>query len=57
MRSLLIRRALRCADIVNSGNRQIEIVGPLLPQEGLAAFDGYQFSTKMERHRLRRPTD
>ena len=40
-----------CASIINSGGRQIEIVGPLLPEEGLAAFEGFAFSSKIERHR------
>jgi len=40
-----------CGDILNSG-RRVEIVGPLLPSEGLAVFDGYQFVPKVERHRL-----
>jgi tRNA(Arg) A34 adenosine deaminase TadA len=33
-----------CANIVNSGYRQVEIVGPLLPEEGLAVFGGFEFS-------------
>jgi tRNA(Arg) A34 adenosine deaminase TadA len=32
-----------CASIVNTGYRQIEIVGPLLADEGLAVFEGYRF--------------
>lgn len=42
-----------CAGIINSGRRQVEIVGPLLPEEGLAVFDGYAFVPKAERHRAR----
>jgi tRNA(Arg) A34 adenosine deaminase TadA len=32
-----------CASIINTGVQQVEIVGPLLPDEGLAVFDGYTF--------------
>jgi tRNA(Arg) A34 adenosine deaminase TadA len=39
-----------CESIINSGHRQAEIVGPLLPEEGLAVFDGYTFPSKVERH-------
>jgi tRNA(Arg) A34 adenosine deaminase TadA len=39
-----------CASIINSGYRQIEIVGPLLPEEGLAVLEGYVFGRKAERH-------
>ena len=35
-----------CASIINTGTQQAEIVGPLLPEEGLAAFDGYTFASK-----------
>jgi hypothetical protein len=46
-----------CESIINSGYRQAEIVGPLLPEEGLAVFDGYTFDTKVERHRARQCCD
>jgi len=36
--------------IINYNNRSTEIVGPLLPQEGLAVFDGFEFSSKATRH-------
>lgn len=39
-----------CASIINSGHRRVEIVGPLLPEEGLAVFDGYTFVPKVVRH-------
>jgi pyrimidine deaminase RibD-like protein len=35
-----------CAGIINTGKPQAEIVGPLLPEEGLAVFDGYTFARK-----------
>ncbi len=41
-----------CAEILNSGRQRVEIIGPLLPMEGLAVFEGYQFVPKVERHRL-----
>ncbi len=35
-----------CAGIINTGTRQAEIVGPLLPEEGLAVLTGYTFARK-----------
>jgi hypothetical protein len=35
------------------GSHPVEIVGPLLPDEGLAVFDGYTFVPKAVRHRQR----
>ena len=46
-----------CAEILNSGRRRVEIVGPLLPAEGLLVFEGYQFVPKVERHRLQQLTN
>lgn len=46
-----------CAGIINSGSRQVEIVGPLLAEEGLAVFDGYDFVPKEARHRQRFPPE
>jgi tRNA(Arg) A34 adenosine deaminase TadA len=43
-----------CASIINSGNRQVEIVGPLLQEEGVPVFEGFSFSSKIERHRALR---
>lgn len=40
-----------CESLINSGGRRVEIVGPLLADEGLAVFDGYTFGTKADRHR------
>ena len=48
------RPKLDCAAIINAGHRQVEIVGPLLVDEGLAVFEGYTFSTKTARHAARR---
>jgi len=38
-----------CADIVNTGGRSISVDGPLLPDEGLAAWAGFDFTPKRER--------
>jgi tRNA(Arg) A34 adenosine deaminase TadA len=38
-----------CAPLINTGGRVVEIVGPLLPDEGLAVFDGYTFIPKAHR--------
>jgi len=32
------------ASIVNSARWQIEVAGPLIPEEGLAVFEGYSFA-------------
>jgi tRNA(Arg) A34 adenosine deaminase TadA len=34
---------MSCDTIANSGGRLVEIVGPVLPSEGLAVFEGYVF--------------
>lgn len=41
------------ASLLGAGRRAIEIVGPLIPDEGLAVFDGYEFGSKETRHRAR----
>ncbi len=45
------RPKLACTEILHPP--QIEIVGPLLPDEGLAVFDGYAFTPKIARHAAR----
>jgi hypothetical protein len=37
---------LEVSSIINTDTQQVEIVGPLLPEEGRAAFDGYTFASK-----------
>ena len=37
-----------CAEIVNTGNRPIEVRGPLLSDEGLAVFAEYDFAPKRD---------
>jgi tRNA(Arg) A34 adenosine deaminase TadA len=34
------------ASIMNSGQQPIEVVGPLIPEEGLAVFEGYMFAAQ-----------
>jgi len=41
---------LLCASIIGSPRRPVEIVGPLLLEEGLAVFAGFPFIPKAERH-------
>ena len=43
-----------CADLVNTGNRQIEVVGSLLLGEGLAILMGHLFLPKAQRYAARR---
>lgn len=40
-----------CEGIINTGYMQAEIVGPLLPEEGLAVFGGYTFVPEARRDR------
>jgi tRNA(Arg) A34 adenosine deaminase TadA len=39
-----------CESLVNVGGKHVEVVGPLLPQAGLAVFDGYEWIPRAERH-------
>jgi tRNA(Arg) A34 adenosine deaminase TadA len=34
------------ASLINAGRQRVEVVGPLLPDEGLRVFDGYVFAPK-----------
>ena len=47
------RPKLDCAAIINAGHRQVEIVGPLLADEGLAVFEGYTFTPRRVQHAAR----
>jgi len=38
-----------CADVINTGGRPIIVDGPLLPDEGLVVFAGFDFKPKRER--------
>jgi tRNA(Arg) A34 adenosine deaminase TadA len=37
------------ASLINAGGRRIEIIGPLLAEEGLAIFENYTFISKAQR--------
>ncbi len=45
------RPKLPCTEILHPP--QIEVIGPLLPEEGLAVFEGYPFTPKIARHAAR----
>jgi tRNA(Arg) A34 adenosine deaminase TadA len=45
------RPKLACTEILHPP--QIAIIGPALPEEGLAVFDGYIFTPKVARHSAR----
>lgn len=40
-----------CESIISVGRRKVEIVGPLIPEEGLKVFDGFAFQSRAERHK------
>lgn len=40
--------------LLGLGHATVSVTGPLLPEEGLAVFDGYTFVPKVERHRASR---
>jgi tRNA(Arg) A34 adenosine deaminase TadA len=44
------RKKPGCESLVNSGNRRIEVVGPLLPDEGKKVFEEFPLIPKAERH-------
>ncbi|WP_424950808.1 nucleoside deaminase [Deinococcus sp.] len=43
-----------CAELVNTGNRKIEVLGELLLEEGLTVLTGYPFLSKAQRYAARR---
>jgi tRNA(Arg) A34 adenosine deaminase TadA len=43
-------RKITCERIIKSEQHHIEIVGPVLPEEGIAVFQGYTFEPKVSRH-------
>jgi tRNA(Arg) A34 adenosine deaminase TadA len=45
------RLKLPCTEILHPP--QIEVIGPFLPEEGLAVFEGYSFTPKIARHAAR----
>lgn len=40
-----------CRDLINTGNKSIDIVGPVLAEEGLRVLQQYPFTSKKEKHR------
>ena len=40
----------KCNDLINIGYKKIEIIGPLLEEEGLKIFNEYPIKSKEERH-------
>ncbi len=44
------RRKPGCKDLINSGSQKVEIIGPLLAEEGIKIFQDYPLNPKMERH-------
>lgn len=40
-------------DLLNIGHKHIEVIGPMLVEEGRAVFNDYVFRSKVERHRER----
>lgn len=42
----------KCNNILNMRRRNVEVVGPFLPDEGLAVYKGYKFVPKVKRHKL-----
>lgn len=39
-----------CENLINIGNKKIEVVGPILEDEGLIVLKKYPFQSKKERH-------
>jgi tRNA(Arg) A34 adenosine deaminase TadA len=50
------RRKPSLQSILDLWSSKIEVVGPLLPEEGLQPFEGFTFVPKVERHRVRHRT-
>ena len=44
------RRKLACAALVNTGCRSIEVVGPMIAEEGVEVFAGFAFTPRATRH-------
>ena len=39
-----------CEDLINCGGKRIEIIGPVLEEEGIAILNKYPFISKQKRH-------
>jgi tRNA(Arg) A34 adenosine deaminase TadA len=42
------------SSLINIGNWLTEVVGPVLPDEGLAVFEGYTFTSKADEYEKRK---
>jgi len=40
-----------CESLINTGNKKMEIVGPIFAEEGMRVFNDFPFQSKKERHR------
>ena len=40
-----------CDSLINTGEKKIEIIGPLLEEEGMLVFQDFPFLSKKERHK------
>lgn len=40
-----------CEELINTGNKKTEIIGPILAEEGMRVFRDFPFQSKKERHR------
>ena len=40
----------RAADLINTGGKTIEVIGPLLSEEGMAVLEAHPFRSKKQRH-------
>ncbi len=41
------------SSLINIGNQVVEVVGPVLPDEGFAVFEGYTFTSKADEYEKR----
>jgi tRNA(Arg) A34 adenosine deaminase TadA len=42
-----------CDSLLNGERQRVEVIGPMLAEEGLAVFAGYEFVPKVQRHQVR----
>jgi tRNA(adenine34) deaminase len=45
---------MAASNLIGSNRRPVQVIGPLLLDEGLAVFEGHTFTPKMVRHQARR---
>lgn len=44
-------KKISCRDVCSVGKKKVEVVGPLLEEEGLEVFRDYEFVPKVQKHR------